>query len=204
MPLALPPHANSPDVYAKGLLHIAPIYVAFESAWEDLLEDGALHPPSTDDFVFSALKHLYIPELLRTEPLKEDLATLLQQSREEVENGLHGAKDSHLRKIVEHMQQTFASKPHVLIAYAWVMYMALFNGGRWIRAQLLSARDSTWKLNLDKLDTDTPAGLLFWHFPGVEDGEDLKNMFKSRLAAVEGLLTQEERHDGMPAKKRAD
>ena len=75
------------------------------------------------------------------------------------------------------------------------MYMALFNGGRWIRAQLLTARDSAWRKGSDRLGTDSATGLSFWHFPGNEDGEDLKNAFKLRLAAVEGLLTLVERQD---------
>ena len=75
------------------------------------------------------------------------------------------------------------------------MYMALFNGGRWIRAQLVAARDSAWRKGSDRLGTDSATGLSFWHFPGNEDGEDLKNAFKLRLAAVEGLLTLVERQD---------
>ena len=76
------------------------------------------------------------------------------------------------------------------------MYMALFNGGRWIRAQLLAARDSAWRNGSDtNSGVGSASGLSFWHFPGNEDGEDLKHAFKARLAAIEGLLTLEERRD---------
>lgn len=91
-----------------------------------------------------------------------------------------------------------------MVAYAWVMYMALFNGGRWIRKQLIQARDSSWDLSEVEDDTTTrdpfivelvPTGLEFWHFPGPADGEDVKIEFKTCLAEVESLLTPAERSD---------
>ncbi|KAJ3481825.1 hypothetical protein NLG97_g7726 [Lecanicillium saksenae] len=40
LPLALPPRASDPSTYVTGLIHIAPIYLAFESLWNDFLEPG--------------------------------------------------------------------------------------------------------------------------------------------------------------------
>lgn len=75
--------------------------------------------------------------------------------------------------------------------------MALFNGGRWIRAQLLVAKESSWSNNVRSREAaSTPhSGLSFWHFPGDNDGEDIKVEFKARLVDVEGVLTAEQRQD---------
>jgi heme oxygenase len=103
---------------------------------------------------------------------------------------------THIRKIVRH-------KPHVLVAYAWCFYMAVFSGGRWIRAQLVNAGDDFWRAsnssdNTEKNDQQTSLeekGLSFWNFPGSLDGEDIKADFKTRLAAAESLFTDDERVD---------
>lgn len=75
--------------------------------------------------------------------------------------------------------------------------MALFNGGRWIHAQLLAAQKGAWNNDIDDMEaiSTTQSGLSFWLFPGDNDGEEIKVEFKSRLADVEGLLTNEQRED---------
>ena len=110
---------------------------------------------------------------------------------------LQGAR---LQGFIDHLEQKCAAKPHLLIAYAWVMYMALFNGGRWIRSQLVAARDSAWSLQESRdersnSNTGNTAGVSFWHFAGDEDGEDIKENFKNRLLDVEGLLSTEQKQD---------
>ena len=74
------------------------------------------------------------------------------------------------------------------------MYLALFNGGRWIRSQLLSAVPipgrNFWPDGLTAEDC-----LTFWHFDGKDDSEDIKNEFKSRFDAVAAQLTETERQD---------
>ncbi len=49
-----------------------------------------------------------------------------------------------LQAFLAHIRYSVARRPHVLIAYAWVFYMALFSGGRWIRAQLHGAGERFW------------------------------------------------------------
>ncbi|MCJ1311183.1 heme oxygenase [Agyrium rufum] len=78
-----------------------------------------------------------------------------------------------------HLHDLERSRPHRLFAYQWVLYMALFNGGRFIRAQLKAARDSFWDFNQDSPDTQDATtdsitgssrvkaeenGLSFWYF----------------------------------------
>lgn len=70
--------------------------------------------------------------------------------------------------------------------------MAVFSGGRWIRAQLLAAGSDFWGTDNTLL---ADVGLSFFHFDGNEDGEDIKASFKSRLWAADSILTLEERED---------
>ncbi|KAI4233477.1 MAG: hypothetical protein LQ352_008249, partial [Teloschistes flavicans] len=82
--------------------------------------------------------------------------------------------------------------------------MALFSGGRYIRAKLRDAftTTTTTPLPTDDDDAATPqtsrderAGLSFWDFPGAADGEDLKLLYKSRVAALSPTLTDHDRAD---------
>jgi hypothetical protein len=98
-----------------------------------------------------------------------------------------------------HIRKTVHDKPWILVSYAWCFYMAIFSGGRWIRAGLLKAGPEYWpaddKQGTDKAPSLAERGLSFWHFPGRFDGEDIKAEFKSRLAAAETLFTSDERVD---------
>ena len=108
------------------------------------------------------------------------------------------------RDFVRHIKEVACRKPHALIAYSWVMYMALFNGGRWIREQLAAARDVTWALDEDAIELAAgssegmerrEAGLSFWYFEGTEDGDDIKAEFKARLIDVGTMLDSTYRAD---------
>lgn len=205
LPLCLPPHTARPDLYATGLLHFAPIYFAFEAAWQ-LLSD---YEPTSElaletAVVLSSLIHLYIPPLLRTERLRQDLSLLLQQPPELIEVKLRHPDGKQVRDFVRHIKDVACYKPHALIAYTWVMYMALFNGGRWIREQLSAARDFSWTLDKDAVELTSAfavdskqkeAGLSFWHFEGAEDGDDIKTEFKARLVDVGAMLNAEHKAD---------
>jgi hypothetical protein len=141
---------------------------------------------------------------------------------------------------VGHIRNSVVTNPHVLVAYAWVFYMALFSGGRYLRALLESAGMDFWlsspsqppsplqptqdpsrpsptsedeqqrpdrhmESRLEGLNSK-PESLApraattqevhqFFHFPGVEDGEDIKREFKVRMAETEKLLSDQEKED---------
>ena len=198
LPLALPLSTNDPAVYATGLLHFARIYIAFESAWDaQILTRNTKDLPLGDERTVAILQQLYLPILFRTSRLKNDLSLLLKLSPDEVSAHLEAPN-----LVSTYISERIAAKPHVLIAYAWVMYMALFNGGRWIRSQLVSARDSSWKsFPHDHNDSEVApggpgeAGLSFWHFDGLQDGEDIKSEFRLRIAGIEHLLEPQEWSD---------
>ncbi|KAL9067111.1 MAG: hypothetical protein Q9161_007103 [Pseudevernia consocians] len=84
--------------------------------------------------------------------------------------------------------------------------MALFSGGRYIRARLRGAGVGFWEgrgVEEEEDEDDDGKGdaavvdgyLGFWTFEGEEDGEDLKVEFKRRFASVEGVLTEGEKEE---------
>lgn len=104
---------------------------------------------------------------------------------------------------VSHIEQAVGAKPHVQIAYTWVFYLALFSGGRYIRAKLRSVGEDFWASTgftqsdgefSDESEKGT-IGLSFWEFPGTSDGKDLKEDYQSRIHDLEASLTLEERQE---------
>jgi heme oxygenase len=231
LPLAIPPRADGPSAYTQGILHIAPLYISFESLWHAALhahesnpEDSPTQPsesvsrpssprpfpfrsrstsnnsdpsqgPRPSRRIYTILNQLFIPGLLRSARLRSDLRSLtgwsdavLQSRLEEV------ATSGRLGEIVSHIRRSAEKRSHVLLAYAWVLYMALFSGGRFIRATLESAgARGFWTAGGEKRTAPVHGPLDFFHFPTPQDGEDLKHEFKQRLVDLGGLLTEGER-----------
>lgn len=209
LPLALPPHSKDPTLYAIGLWNFAQIYTTFESLWQALRCNVAFHGRSSNMHDF--LSNLLPKGLERSERLHRDLLAL----DESIPNG---PKPVRLRRTLsktdefkQHICNAVVRKPHVLVAYAWIMYMAIFSGGRWIRAELLSAGENFWtsKVNHDGSMSDIGKerteenksvlrqlpGLLFLSFDGVDDGESIKATFKKRFLTAEHIFSAEERED---------
>lgn len=125
LPLALPPHATSPLLYSKGLVPFARIFLLFEIEW-DLL---ARHVEKSDDAghdraVRSWLVTLRPSGLSRSARIKDDLNHL----RNVVGPSMFATPDLG-EQWVESMRALMRQKPHVLVAFAWVFYMAVFSGG---------------------------------------------------------------------------
>lgn len=231
LPLAIPPRAPDSSSYVSGILYIAPLYICFESLWHAALhanpsststpEDdrtGELEQctfllPSTGKLprpsprIHQILSKMFIPGLLRSNRLRADLHSLTNQSSEEVQAAIEEAASSgRLGEMVSHIRRSVEKHPHVLLSYAWVLYMALFSGGRFIRATLENAGRAnhdfwghpsiTTSEQLDDQKATASHGpLQFFHFPTPQDGEDLKIEFKSRLAEQDKLLTTLEKED---------
>lgn len=262
LPLLLPPRASNPSVYVSGLLHIAPIYLTFESLWKNLLdppttpagsisdgcdpempildsasiltsqEDGIrVHRALACDRMHKMLEHLRLPGLMRSDRLREDVRQLTGWPEHVVEEqfrlatGSASSKQTKLGKFIDHIKHSVEDKPHVLVAYSYIFFMALFAGGRFIRASLESIGEDFWnvtpshvrptmlaceqtqnsrssskddRINSEaghKLHVSNNMPLRLFHFPTALDGEDLKREFKQRLSDSEKLLTAREKHD---------
>ncbi|KAM7217837.1 hypothetical protein V8F06_006764 [Rhypophila decipiens] len=189
LPLALPPKATTPSVYVTGLVHVAPIYIAFESKWRDivnwepttdeeevktasieqLLDDVSLDNenensegddgrPKTSPHMHSILKHLHLPVLERSARLKADIRSITGWTEAETDEQIRQAAErGELGKFISHIKQSINEHPHVLLAYAWVLYMALFAGGRFIRGSLENAGAEFWDTTCEPvLPSKTP------------------------------------------------
>jgi heme oxygenase len=206
IPYALPPKTTSPKTYALGLAAFAQIYLAFEHAFDDLersqnASDDQTPINDTHEQELKAWLSTLRPTSLKRSPrLKRDLQYLPELDR--------SAFTQTDNETASHILSLAASKPHVLVAYTWVMYMAIFSGGRWIRSQLASAEPEFWTSHTNAgpaLAEKTPLGMpgfSFLSFDGEEDGEDIKVEYKKRLAEGESLLTPQEREDIMEASQK--
>jgi heme oxygenase len=167
LPLAIPPFANTSSKYVSGLFHITPIYTTFETLWQEIVEstcqsddpreafydnylqsgdlvpiteNGASQVETINPRTHSLLSFLLLPSLLRSNVLRHDIQALTGTSEDEIEEQLEKvSKHGNLAEFIEHMENSIGRKPHVILAYAWVLYMALFSGGRILRGVLQAA-----------------------------------------------------------------
>ncbi|TVY84223.1 hypothetical protein LSUE1_G000547 [Lachnellula suecica] len=90
--------------------------------------------------IHSLLLLLQVPGLRRAVRLRADIQKLTGKTEQQVGEELQAvSKNGKLAQFIAHIQQSVERNPHVLTAYAWVLYMALFSGGRILRAWLKSA-----------------------------------------------------------------
>lgn len=84
--------------------------------------------------------HLRLSGLLRSQRLRNDIRVLTGTPAHEIEQQLAVVSlKGRLGEFIAHTKKSVESKPHVLLAYAWVLYMAMFSGGRYLRASLKEA-----------------------------------------------------------------
>lgn len=185
------------------------------------------------------LSQLLLPGLLRSERLRSDIKLLSGYSLQEIDEQLSQVSQHApaLASFVKHVESSVLAKPHVLVAYAWVLYMALFSGGRYLRAALQNADAEFWLQSSPRLSSavrlqdlcpsrqetglsdmhahsphhvtgstleaescapeDGTAQKLhqFFHFPSLEDGEDIKREFKTRIVEMDLLLHDTEKDE---------
>lgn len=101
-------------------------------------------------------------------PSSIDYDTMAEaQSRKWLKNsGLRLPASHPAHDFIKHVRRTCRQKPHVLIAYTWTWYMAIFAGGRWIRSQLASAgRDRFWDKGLEQGPSSRPGALPKFRLP---------------------------------------
>jgi heme oxygenase len=222
LPLCIPPYTTTPNIYASGIEHFGTIFLIFEEVWDDLVAGTGLEDTweSLDDFIASTgsagdermvafLRGLRPGGLARSGRLRRDLEVLNGGRAIEASDSAKAAQGDALVEFSSYIRQAVKEKPHLLIAYAWTMYMAVFSGGRWIRSQLCLTGEEFWigapikagqqsagepsKVQVEDMAKFEPLGLSFWFFPGPQDGEDIKTTFKQRLQDGESILTSEQR-----------
>lgn len=155
---------------------------------------GAPTPPSPQLAAFLAtLRPRGLP---RSGRLKRDLEYLLGLHPTDLEVLLAKYPGDKVAAFCTHIRKSVHEKPWTLVAYAWCFYMAVFSGGRWIRAGLLGAGNDFWPSTHDDDSVSLQErGLSFWHFSGPHDGENIKAEFKLRLEEAEQLFSDDQRVD---------
>ena len=206
IPLALPPHAQDPSAYYLGMLAFAQIFYQFEYAVDSISSEpvsNANDQPTNND----RNRHVQIVQEQHTEGLsrKQSLlrdAELLARRlihNPSISNGQEEAAQKVQRAATArtaHISQHIKTKPYLALAYTWTMYLALFNGGRWLHRQLVSAGPGFWH---EQETSNENEALSFWHFDAATEqdpeAEQLKLEFKRNLDKASQLLTETEQEE---------
>lgn len=184
-----------------GFSRWAEIYYGFEEVWHSIIGDHADWPTETSDDpasfstdkerVEAVLRSICMPELHRSRRLDSDFAALKVLEPSVASLDPHTANVG--REFRQYIKERMPEKPHLLVAYIWIMYQALFNGGRFIRMALLKAGPEFWGLSPKEMDpTNFPSPLSFWC---VENDETVKTEFRTRVEKADNLLTEPEREE---------
>ena len=185
MPLCLPPKTDSPLRFALGLTAFGHLYTSFEYAWETITSQTSKPPVYLLDLQTSGLKrHLRLDRDLHS------LAHLLGSSGAKRMQKIH-SQTEHFHRAIFH---TCQNKPHLILAWAWTMYLAMFNGGRYIRAGLEGAGDDFWGTENYPLE--------FWNFEGKDDGKHIHEAFKQNFDEAAEHLSREEKDEVIAEAKR--
>lgn len=175
-------------LYREGLLSFAFVFKTFEEEWASLMSSSS---SNIDPRIKTALQNLYSTPLLRTPQLTKDLQYYFGStpySTKAPTTIQRTAYVTHIRKVV-------AEKPHVLIAYAYNYYMALFAGGKILKYQISKAKGFFPEQFGMTEEERIMAGTNLFSFEveqGKEDG--LRTSFKGALHDLEDTLTMQERN----------
>ncbi|KAE8361564.1 hypothetical protein BDV27DRAFT_147738 [Aspergillus caelatus] len=163
-------------------------------AWEDLRDWIAKYPcssasPTYEKKISDLSKLLSMVDLYRTERLIEDLRRLHSSYPTITNLTTNESHDMHIKDVIK---RRINENPHKLLAYVWVLYSALFNGGRFIRQVILKAGPEFWGLTTDDEIQSFPPPLSFW---AVNNDPEFRETFKSCVNEAGELLTLNERQD---------
>jgi hypothetical protein len=205
-----------------GLSRYAELFYGIEDAWLSIIGDpvdwishdtdtnadteikipGAEEnddPSPQSKSIKTVLRMLYIPELLRTRALQNDLRflTALHPPSTNPSVLIHSNNDQDRdtgHQVGQDIRHRIQDKPHILVAYVWIMYSALLYGGRDIRTLLLKAGSDFWGLSVAEITSSQriPCPLSFWY---IDNDGEVKAKFRARMTDVERLLSAREQDD---------
>lgn len=174
-------------LYREGLLAFAFIFKTFEEEWASSMSSGS---PNIDPRIKTALRNLYSTPLLRTPQLTKDLRYYFGSTPFSTKAPTTIQRTAY----VAHIRQMVAERPHVLIAYAYNYYMALFAGGKILKYQISKAKGFFPERYGMTEEDRIAAGTNLFSFE-VEQGkeDELRTSFKRALGDLEDTLTVQER-----------
>lgn len=170
LPHAVPPQADNPSAYITGLLHIGAVYIAFESLWQNIIgvhteiaplpytypfrndanpNTPGLNHDATASRVTDRTRHIldkaYWPNMLRAARVKADIRAMTGWPPHVVDEQLRSAGTTGaLGVFLAHIKEAVDGRPHLLLAYAYSLYLALLSGGSYIRTELMYLRAEFW------------------------------------------------------------
>lgn len=165
MPHAVPPQVDNPSTYITGLLHIGSVYIAFESLWQNIIrvhteiaplpytypfgnDTSTNHgeaPPQVSERARQILEMAYWPNMLRAARVKADISSMTGWPTHVVDEQLRSAGSTGaLEAFLAHIKDAVDDRPHVLLAYAYGLYLALLSGGSYIRTELMYLTAEFW------------------------------------------------------------
>lgn len=173
-------------LYREGILSFAFVYKSFEEGWAALLSSES----TVDPRIRNALQRLYSTPLLRTPQIAKDLQYFYGSTPFSTEFPTTPQRTAY----VNHIRTVIAEKPHVLIAYAYNYYMALFAGGKILRYQMSKAKGFFPEHYGMTEEERIGAGMNIFNFEIEKGGEiGLRDSFKGALLDLESTLTMEEK-----------
>ncbi|KAF8534113.1 hypothetical protein BDD12DRAFT_757981 [Trichophaea hybrida] len=176
-------------LYREGILSFYHVYAAFERTWANLLSN----PTGIQPHIYTALRALSDPRLSRAPGIALDLAYMYGAEGFDPECA---PETTEVQACVVHIEKTLHEKPHLMVAYAHIYYMALFAGGKILLRQLFAAKDF-FPINppAGSYDEAMAFGTNMFMFPSVEKGkaESLRVKFKDAMETVEEAFSEEEK-----------
>lgn len=179
-------------LYREGILSFAIIYKAFEGAWVAAIKPSAPTSPR----IKSALQGLYSTPLLRTPQLIKDLDYFFGS----IPYLLDEPRTFQRSRYAAHIRRAISEKPHLVIAYAYNYYMALFAGGRVLKNHISRAQGFFPERGQMTVEECRLAGTNLFSFE-IEKGKEemLRAGFKAALVDLERSLTAEEMNGSPPS-----
>lgn len=135
------------------------------------------------------LSNFWTETIARTGPLEKDLLFFYNNDRSKFETPIRSEQID----FVEHIYQVCEAKPHLLLAYCHVMYLALFAGGKIMLSSLTKASGIFPQVNGKPTAEVSEKGTNLFRFK-VEDDQVLRLNYKRDYElATRNTLTEQEK-----------
>jgi heme oxygenase len=129
--------------------------------------------------------------IARTSRLEQDLLFFYGNDKNKFEDPIRQEQIN----FVKHIYETYEQKPHILLAYCHVMYLALFAGGQILSSSLAKATGIFPQVDGKSTSEVAKLGTNFFKFP-VEDSQSLRIKYKREFElATRNELTEQEKLD---------
>lgn len=186
---------RDPRIYRQGIQSFYHVFRTFEECWQEEMakESGSdLEKEAMamdENRIRDILRQVWTPALTRTEPLTSDLMFYYHDDPSKFEIPIMPEQI----EFVNHIRNQIRAKPHLILAYAHTMYLALFAGGRILRSNVMKAAGLFPQVKGLTTEEVALRGTNLFQFE-VEDEETLRMDFKSRYElATRNDLTEEEK-----------